>query len=158
MYVRVHVRTYFERKHETLSLILRCIFSLKFILRPMRRTREADQASKLFKKTEKCHKTTTGRNLCAPGARAGCFVSRQVRSLDTGRDKKETHLISLKQAHGAFFCDLGREDGRETTRNEAFCAQIVSTCMHIYVCMYQICISIYIYIFMYVRVHVRTYF
>ena len=75
----------------------------------MRRTREADQASKLFKKTEKCKKTT-GRNLCASGARAGGVVSRQVRSLETGRDKKETHLISLKQAHGAFFCDLGRED------------------------------------------------
>ena len=90
------------------------------------------------------------------GLEQGGVVSRQGRSLESCRDKKETHLISLKQAHGDFFCDLGREDGRENTRNEAFCAQIVSTCMHIYVCMYQICISIYI--FMYVRVHVRTYF
>ena len=88
----------------------------------MRRTREADQASKLFKKTEKCKKTI-GRNLCASGARAGGVVSRQVRSLEAGRDKKETHLISLKQVDGAFsWAEIGRREDK--SRNEAFCAQI----------------------------------
>ena len=47
-------------------------------------------------------------------------MSRQVMVLETGRDKKETHLISLKQADGAFSWAARREDGKINPREEAF--------------------------------------
>ena len=47
----------------------------------------------------------------------GCFESRQVRSLEIGRDKKETHLISLKPADGAFsWAETGRREDRPPER------------------------------------------
>ena len=83
----------------------------------MRRTREADQGSKLFKKTEKCKKDYREKIHALQGLEQGCFVSRQVRSLEIGRDKKETYLISLKPADGAFsWAETGRREDRPPER------------------------------------------
>ena len=66
-------------------------------------------------------------------------MSRQGRSLETGRDKKETHLILLKQAHGDFFVTWEGKTGGKTPGKRRFERGVLRAdrkYMYAYLCMY----------------------
>ena len=60
------------------------------------------------------------------------FVSKQVKSLETGRDKKENHLfLKFARAQGAASVRWEGKTGRKRPETEVFCAHGRITSMYV---------------------------